>query len=210
MNEEEKIFNGKLFFPGDPELKKIKMKAHNLSFKYNSLLEDETEERNKIIKDLFCCIGDNFFIQGPIYIHYGTHTKIGKNFFANFNLTIQDDANVTIGDNCNFGTGTTIVTPLHPMLADERNKITTENGEQKRLCWAKPVKIGNNCWFGANVTVLPGVTIGDNCVIGAGSVVTKDIPPNTFGAGVPCRIIRELTQKDSVTNMPEILGNCTV
>ena len=125
--------------------------------------------------------------------------------FTDFNLTVQDDARVTIGDCCNFGPNTTIVTPLHPMIAEERNAFTLPNGETKRLCYAKPVKIGNNCWFGAGVTVCPGVTVGDNCVIGAGSVVTHDIPENSFAAGVPCRVIREISESDSLKYKPELM-----
>lgn len=204
MKEEQKIFDGKLFFPGDPDLKAMKLKSHNLSTQYNQTMEDETEKRQTIIDQLFSEVGDGSFFQGPIYIHYGQHTKIGKRLFANFNLTIQDDARVTIGDDCNFGPGTTIVTPVHPLLPDERNAFLLPDGSQKRLCWAKPVIIGNNCWFGANVTVCPGVTIGDNCVIGAGSVVTRDIPPNSLAAGVPCRVLREITASDSIQNRPEL------
>ena len=93
------------------------------------------------------------------------------------------------------------------MLPDERREMLAPNGEKKRFCYAKPVHIGNDCWFGASVTVCPGVTIGDNCVIGAGSVVTRDIPPNSFAAGVPCRVIREITEADSMENKPEILAD---
>ena len=120
---------------------------------------------------------------------------------------MQDDAEVTIGDDCNFGPNATIVTPIHPLLANERNKIRTPEGAERRLCYAKPVHIGNSCWFGASVTVCPGVTIGDNCVIGAGSVVTRDIPPNSFAAGVPCRVIRTLSDADSMKHKPEILAD---
>ena len=143
-------------------------------------------------------IGEGTFLQGPIYFHYGTHTKIGAHVFINFNFTVQDDAPVEIGDHCDFGPGVTIVTPGHPMRASERLAMLDKNGEAKHLCYARPVKIGSNCWFGANVTVCPGVTIGDNCVIGAGSVVTRDIPAGVIAAGVPCRVIRKLTEKDKM------------
>ena len=141
-------------------------------------------------------VGEGVRIQGPIAFHYGKHTKIGAHTFANFNFTVQDDAEVTIGEHCNFGPNVTIVTPVHPMVASERRAIRTASGEEKLLCWAKPVHIGKDCWFGASVTVCPGVTIGDNCVIGAGAVVTRDIPANSFAAGVPCRVIREIGQRD--------------
>lgn len=199
-----------MFCPGDPELKAIKLRTHKLNIDYNNLYEDETEKRNAILKQIVGEMGEGSFIQGPIQFHYGIHTKIGKRFFGNFNLTVQDDAEVTIGDDCNFGPNVTIVTPVHPMLANERNAMQDENGRRIRLCYAKPVHIGNNCWFGANVTVCPGVTVGDDCVIGAGSVVTKDIPAGTFAAGNPCRVIRELGEKDSMKYKPELLGAYSV
>lgn len=105
---------------------------------------------------------------------------------------------MTIGDNCNFGPNVTIVTPIHPLVAKERLGVSVEGFEDKKLCYAKPVTIGNNCWFGANVTVCPGVTIGDDCVIGAGSVVTRDIPANSIAVGSPCKVLREISEADSV------------
>lgn len=210
MKEEEKIKAGLLFSPADPELKAIKQKTHNLNVDYNSTHEDEAEKRAAILSEIIGELGEGGFIQGPIAFHYGKHTKIGKNFFGNFNLTVQDDAEVTIGDNCNFGPNVTIVTPVHPMLPNERREMLTASGEKKHLCYAKPVHIGNDCWFGASVTVCPGVTIGDNCVIGAGSVVTRDIPADCFAAGVPCKVIREITEKDSMNYKPEILSDNTV
>lgn len=207
MKEEEKIFAGTLFVPGNPTLKKIKLKTHNLCTEYNRTFEHEIENRQALITEIFNEFGENGFLQGPIYIHYGTHTKIGKQFFGNFNLTIQDDARVTIGDYCSFGPNVTIVTPVHPMLPLERRGILNKDGEVKHMCYAKPVNIGNDCWFGANVVVCPGVTIGDNCVIGAGSVVVRDIPDNSFAAGNPCKVIREITEEDSMINKPEILGD---
>lgn len=207
MTEEEKLLAGQLFSPGHPDLKKIKLRTHNLCTTYNQTYEDETEKREELIANIFKNVGEGSFFQGPIYIHYGVHTEIGDHFFANFNLTIQDDAMVTIGDHCSFGPNVSIVTPIHPMLPDERRAMLDENGEEKHMCYAKPVQIGNDCWFGANVVICPGVTIGDHCVIGAGSVVVKDIPDNSFAAGNPCRVIREITEKDSMIYKPEILGN---
>jgi len=108
---------------------------------------------------------------------------------------------VKIGDHCNFGPNVTIVTPLHPMQADERRGILCGDGVERFLCYAKPVTIGSSCWFGANVLVCPGVTIGDGCVIGAGSVVTKDIPANSFAAGNPARVIHPITAEDAIHNL---------
>ena len=207
MNEESKIKAGVLFCPADPELKAMKLKTHNLNLDYNRLYEDETEKRNAILDEILGSKGEGTFLQGPITFHYGKHTHIGERCFINFNFTVQDDAEVTIGDDCNFGPNVTIVTPIHPMLPDERKRIKCADGQIRRLCYAKPVRIGNDCWFGANVVVCPGVTVGDNCVIGAGSIVTRDIPSNSFAAGNPCRVIREITEKDSMKYKPEILAD---
>ena len=207
MREEEKLLSGILFSPGMPELRAIKRIAHNLNNDYNATYEDETEKRAEILEQLLGEMGEGTFMQGPIYFHYGKHTKIGKRVFINFNFTVQDDALVTIGDDCNFGPNVTIVTPVHPMLPDERRFIRDKDGVPRRVCYAKPVHIGKDCWFGANVVVCPGVNIGDNCVIGAGSVVTRDIPANSFAAGNPCRVIRELTEADSMAHKPAILAD---
>ncbi|NOU98510.1 sugar O-acetyltransferase [Paenibacillus planticolens] len=210
MTEEERIFKGILFSPGNPELKAIKLRAHNLSSQYSRTFEDQTEEREEILEQLLGKMGERSFIQGPIFFHYGVHTEIGNHFFGNYNLTVQDDAKVTIGNNVSFGPNVTIVTPIHPFIASERRQMLDQNGDLKSLCYAKPVTIGNDVWLSANVTVCGGVTIGDGCVIGAGSVVTQDIPEGSFAAGVPCRVIRQITQADSMRFKPEVLADCRV
>lgn len=210
VKEEERIFQGIVFCPGDPELVALKLRTHNLNVDYNNTYEDEYEKRAAILGEILREMGEGTRIQGPIAFHYGKHTKIGRNFFGNFNLTIQDDGEVTIGDRCNFGPNVTIVTPIHPMVPEERNALLGPDGKPKRLCYAKPVHIGSDVWLGANVVVCPGVTIGDGCVIGAGAVVTRDVPPRTFAAGNPCRVIREITEQDSMAHKPEILADFTV
>ncbi len=210
VKEEERIFQGIVFCPGDPELVALKLRTHNLNVDYNNTYEDEYEKRAAILGEILGEMGEGTRIQGPIAFHYGKHTKIGRNFFGNFNLTIQDDGEVTIGDRCNFGPNVTIVTPIHPMVPEDRNALLGPDGKPKRLCYAKPVHIGSDVWLGANVAVCPGVTIGDGCVIGAGAVVTRDIPPRTFAAGNPCRVIREITEQDSMAHKPEILADFTV
>ena len=204
VKEEERIFQGIVFCPGDPELVALKLRTHNLNVDYNNTYEDEYEKRAAILGEILGEMGEGTRIQGPIAFHYGKHTKIGRNFFGNFNLTIQDDGEVTIGDRCNFGPNVTIVTPIHPMVPEERNALLGPDGKPKRLCYAKPVHIGSDVWLGANVVV------GDGCVIGAGAVVTRDIPPRTFAAGNPCRVIREITEQDSMAHKPEILADFTV
>ncbi len=205
MKEEERIFKGMLFASEEPELVKKKLKAHRLSQEYSLSFEEESEKRKHILAELLAEIGEGTFMLGPIRFHYGIHTKIGMNCFMNFNFTVQDDALVAIGDNNSFGPNVTIVTPMHPMLAEERRGMVCSDGIERFLCYAKPVTIGNDCWFGANVVVCPGVTIGNNCVIGAGSVVTRDIPADSFAAGAPAKVIRPITESDSVRNMFDVL-----
>ena len=210
MDQERRIKDGLLFAPGDETLVAMKLKAHDLSQAYSQTREEETQKRAQILAQLLGSFGEGSFIQGPVFFHYGCHTHIGKNFFANYDLIIQDDGEVTIGDDCSFGPGVCIVTPVHPMLPGERRYLQDPEGQRRHMCWAKPVCIGNDCWLGARVVVCPGVTIRDGCVIGAGSVVTRDIPAGHFAAGNPCRVIRAITEADSVLRQPDILGGCTV
>lgn len=201
---------GRMFFPNEDWRVERKRKTHMLNQKYNALTEYQPEERKEILREILGELNENVVFQGPITFHYGIHTKVGKNTFVNFNFTCQDDGEVVIGENCDFGPNVTITTPIHPMLRDERRILRCPDGSEKRLCYTKPVRIGNGCWICANVTILPGVTIGDGCVIGAGSVVTRSIPDNCFAAGNPCRVIRRLTEADSMANLPDILGDCEV
>ena len=210
MREEERLLQGLLFWPLDPELRAMKAKAHKLSALYSRTFEEETETRSDILRRLLGGMGNGVFMQGPIFFHYGCHTTIGDNFYANYNLTVQDDARVEIGSHCAFGPNVTIVTPNHPLIASERLAMLHPDGQAHNLCYAQPVKIGDHVWLGGNVTICGGVTIGDGCVIGAGSVVTRDIPAHTVAAGVPCRVIREITEADSMQNRPELLGGCSV
>lgn len=202
--------NGILFSPFEEWRVQTKKRTHALNHVYNTLTDYQSEARKEILTQILGELNEGVFLQEPITFHYGIHTKIGKNTFINFNFTCQDDTYVTIGENCDFGPNVTIVTPLHPMLIHERRALACPDGVRRKLCYAKPVTIGNGCWICANVTILPGVTIGDNCVIGAGSVVTKSIPANSFAAGNPCRVIREITEADSMVNFPKILGDCQV
>lgn len=208
--EEAKIFAGTLFCPADPELKAAKLRSHNLSQEFSALREDETEKRQALALQLLLEFGEGSFLQGPVFFHYGKHTKIGRRCFFNYNFTCQDDAPVVIGDDCNFGPNVTVTTAMHPLLASERRLMENAHGEKQHLCYAKPVTIGKDCWFGANVLVCPGVVIGDNCVIGAGSVVTRDIPANSLAFGVPCRVSRTITAADSMVYYPELLADYRV
>ena len=198
MDNIEKMLAGKIYDPSDPRLHEIARKTHRLCQQYN-LLPDTDSERKKILKELLPNAKGKMYLQGGIYFDYGEFTYIGDNFYANQNLTVLDTCPVRIGDNCFFGSNITLATPLHPLLAKERNtyydeKVNRIHDDE----YGKPITIGNNVWMGCNVVVCPGVTIGDNCVIGAGSVVTRDIPANHLAFGVPAKPIREITEKDSI------------
>lgn len=201
MTEEERALAGKLFASEVPELVEKKKKAHELSRRFNQLSEEDEEARDEILRELLLACGEGTRMLGPIFFHYGCHTRIGRSCFMNFNFTVQDDTWVSIGDHCNFGPNVTIVTPLHPLLPEERRGLNCSDGEKRYLCYAKPVRIGNDCWVGANAVICPGATIGDNCVIGAGSVVTGSIPANSLAVGVPAQVKRSITEADSVYNL---------
>lgn len=198
LSEKEKMLSGKLYDPTDSELAKLRLKAHKLSKDYNDTYEDEEKKRFEILKELLGEVNEGVYLQGPIQFDYGVFTKFGKNFYANFNFTVLDCCPVNIGDDVFIGANVSIMPPIHSMLPEERNLRKRENKEVYDLEYAAPVNIGSNCWLGSNVVVCGGVNIGEGCVIGAGSVVTKDIPRGVFAAGNPCRVIREITEKDSV------------
>jgi len=168
----------------DQELLDELNKVKGVIYEYNSLHPSDIDRRYRILKGLLGKTADDeFIINQPFFCDYGRQISIGKRFFANFNLTILDEASVTFGDDCFIGPNVSIYTACHSTDPIERN---TRNE------WAKPVKIGNNVWIGGSVTILPGVTVGDNVTIGAGSVVTKDIPDNVVAAGNPCKVIKQL------------------
>ena len=183
MNEKEKMLAGKI---------------------YDNTFEDEEKLRKEILDELVPEHGDGIFLQGPIYFDYGVFTSIGKNTYANFNFTVLDSAPVKIGDNVFFGPNCTIASPVHPLRYQDRNMKCKENGNLYDDEYAKPVTIGSNCWIASNVVIAGRVTIGEGCVIGAGSVVTRDIPPNSLAVGSPCRVIREITEKDAVKYREEL------
>ena len=196
MTEQEKMLKGMIYDPAEPKLQHMRTCAHKLCNAYNKLNED-SPKRGKILSRLLPN-GNDVYLQGPVYFDYGCFTTFGKNCYANFNLTVLDCCPVTIGDNVFFGCGVSIVTPVHPLLPAERNMYVNEQGVMTDKEYAKPIVIGSNCWIASNVTICGGVTIGQGCVIGAGSVVTRDIPAGTFAAGNPCRVIRKLTEADSI------------
>lgn len=197
MTEKEKMIKGEIYDSSDAELTKMRGFAHELCREYNQIPETDAKRRAEILEKLLPN-HKNLYLQGPIQFDYGAFTTFGENCYANFNLVILDVCPVNIGNNVLFGPNCSVVTPLHPVYAEERKPQKQSDGSYKLLEFAKPITIKDNVWCAANVTICGGVTIGENCVIGAGSVVTRDIPPNSFAAGVPCKAIREITEKDKI------------
>ncbi|MDP4239754.1 MAG: sugar O-acetyltransferase [Bacteroidota bacterium] len=196
MTEEEKIFAGRLFDARSQELRDIKHKAHVLCQKFNAL-DEYDKDRLPIIKEFIGRIGKKYYFQGPIQFNYGCHTFIGENFFANFNTTILDDGRIYIGENVMLGPNVSLMATTHPLLPEERVAMKYNDGHISGSEYAAEIHIGNNVWIACNVVVCGGVTIGNNAVIGAGSIVTKDIPDNYVAYGNPCKPIRPITEKDS-------------
>jgi maltose O-acetyltransferase len=199
--EFEKMKQGKLYDPSDEKLTELRQKAHRLSKDYNDTYEDEIEKRQEILKELLPNSNEKIYIQGPVQFDYGVLTTFGENCYVNFNLTVLDCCPVKIGNGVLIGPNCSLVTPVHPMLAEERKPLTREDGSEYIIEYSRPITIGDDCWLASNVTVCGGVTIGNNSVIGAGSVVTHDIPQGVFAAGNPCKVIRKITEKDSVKNL---------
>lgn len=192
----------KPYRPGTAELDEFSHLAHRLSRDYNLTTDEDTVEREAIINRLFPQHGKAPYFQGPIHIDYGRFTKIGDNFYANFNFTILDTCPITIGDNVMCGPNVSIITAMHPLMYQQRNLRRQADGKLDDYEYGRPVTIGNNCWLASNVTICPGVTIGDGCVIGAGAVVTKDVPDNSLVLGVPGKVVKTITEKDRLDNYP--------
>lgn len=188
--EKEKAREGILYDANnDAELLAERLAAADMTYELNRLRPSQVAEREAVIRRLLGRTGKNVSIVSPFYCDYGYNIETGENFFMNMNCVILDGAKVTFGDNVFVAPGCGFYTAGHPLDAERRNA---------GLEYALPIRIGNNVWIGAQVCVLPGVTIGDNSVIGAGSVVTKDIPSGVLAAGNPCRVIRPITEADAV------------
>jgi galactoside O-acetyltransferase len=182
------LHSGELYLPSDPDILKEQTLCQELLYDFNQTRPSEGEKRQELLEKMFAQVGENVYIEPPLHANWGgKFCKIGKNVYANFNLTLVDDTQITIGDYTMLGPNVTIASAGHPILPELRQK-----GYQYNL----PVSIGKNCWIGANSTILPGVTIGDNSVIGAGSLVTKDIPANVLAFGSPAKVIRPINERD--------------
>lgn len=183
MDEREKMLQGKWYDATDQELVKQRLQAKDLCFELNQIRPSNLEKRNDIINKLLGYQPDNLELLSPFICDYGNKIILGKNVFINSNCYFMDGAKISIGDNVFIGPSCGFYTANHPLDYQTRNQ-----GVEQAL----PISIGNNVWLGSNVIVLPGVKIGDGCVIGAGSVVTKDIEANSVAAGIPCNVIRKI------------------
>ena len=188
MDEREKMARGLLYDANhNPDLIKERAACKDMCFAYNSLRPSDEEGKRKIAERLFGRIGRAFSVLAPFYCDYGYNIFCGDYFFANHNCVMLDGAKITFGEHVYIAPNCCFATAGHPLDAGQR---------AAGLEFSREIRVGNNVWFGAGVTVLPGVTIGDNTVIGAGSIVNKDIPANVVAAGNPCRVLREITEQD--------------
>lgn len=188
MTEREKMQQGLLYDANyDEELLAERIRYKDLCFEYNQLPPSHTSEQEQIIRKLFKRTGKQFCITAPFWCDYGCNIEIGENFYTNHNCIILDGAKVVFGDNVFIAPNCVFSTAGHPLDTEQRNK---------GLEYAYPITVGNNVWFGASVTVLPGVKIGSNTVIGAGSLVNRDIPDGVVAVGNPCMVLRKITEED--------------
>lgn len=187
----EKMKNGELYdcsFDVIPEdMNRRLYECKELIYDFNHARPSAVQDREEILKKVFAEVGENCYIEPPFHANWGCNIHIGKNFYANFNLTVVDDADIYIGDSVMIAPNVTIATGTHPICPELREKVYQYN---------LPVHIGNRVWIGAGSIILPGVTIGDDTVIGAGSVVTKDIPSGVVAVGNPCRVMRRISERD--------------
>jgi len=188
MTVYEKMKSGQLYFSTDETLLAKQAQCLELQYEYNLTRPTEWKRRSELLRQMFAEVGEGTYIEPPLHANWaGHHVHLGHDVYFNFNVTLVDDTDIYIGDNTMIGPNCVIATAGHPIHPDLR-----QNGGQYNI----PVHIGKNCWLGASVIVLPGVTIGDNTVVGAGSVVTKDLPANVVAAGNPCRVLRPIGERD--------------
>ena len=188
MTDYERMIKGLIYDPQDREIASLQQPyLEKLAF-FNQLSTNDFEAKIRYMKETFAACGDNCYIELPFHANWGgSNVHLGNHFYANFNLTLVDDGHIYIGDDVMFGPNVTIITATHPVNPQLR---------RKGLQYNRDVHIGNNVWIGSGVTVLPGVSIGDNSVIGAFSLVTRDIPANVVAFGSPCRVVREISSRD--------------
>ena len=188
MSDKEKLHTGELYFSMGDEIIDEQLTYVEKLYDYNATRPLEQKKRAALLKEMFAEIGEDCYIEPPLHANWGgKHVPFGKGVYANFNVTFVDDTHIYVGDYTMLGPNVVIAAAGHPILPCLREKACQYN---------MPVHIGKNCWLGAGVIVLPGVTIGDNTVVGAGSVVTKDLPANVVAIGNPCRVLRPIGEHD--------------
>ncbi|ELK5319688.1 sugar O-acetyltransferase [Vibrio vulnificus] len=187
MSVRERMYQQKIYFCDDESVALEQQACLEILYDFNQTRPSEMEKRTAILRDLLAEVGENCYIEPPLRANWGKHTHLGNNVYANFNLTLVDDTHIYIGNSVMIAPNVTIATAGHPIDPELRRKVAQFN---------IPVHIKDNVWIGANSVVLPGVTIGENSVIGAGSVVTKDIPANVVAVGNPCRVLRPIGEHD--------------
>ena len=186
--EHTQLHDGSLYDPGTDDVMTEQLACLDRLYRFNQLLPSQLKERTAMLKEMFAEVGENCYIESPLHTNWGgRHVHFGCNVYANFGLTLVDDTHIYVGDYTMFGPRVTVATAGHPILPELR---------ERGLQYNAPVHIGRNVWLGAGVIVLPGVTIGDNTVVGAGSVVTKDLPANVVAVGDPCRVLRPIGERD--------------
>ena len=190
MTQKERMEQGLVYYCSDNEIMGDQLKCLEKLYDYNATRPSQGALREEMLKDMFAELGEGTYIEPPLHANWGgKHTHLGKFVYANFNLTLVDDSHIYIGDYSMIGPNVIIATAGHPINPELRQRVTQYNAD---------VHIGKNVWLGAGVIVMPGVTIGDNSVIGAGSIVTKDIPANVVAVGNPCKVMREIGEKDKL------------
>lgn len=188
MNMKDKMHTEELYLPNDPEIAAEQLLCLDQLYTFNAIRPTEQDKRQELLRTMFAEIGSDCYIEPPFHANWGgKHVHFGNQVYANFNLTLVDDTHIYVGDHTMFGPNVTIATAGHPILPILREQAYQYNA---------PVHIGKNCWLGAGVIVLPGICIGDNTVVGAGSVVTHDLPDNVVAVGNPCRILRTIGERD--------------
>ena len=184
----DKMHTGELYLSGDEEIMALQEKCLDRLYDFNATRPTEGKKRQALMKEMFAEIGEGCYMEPPFHANWGgAHVHFGNNVYCTFNPALVDDTHIYVGDRTKFGPNVTVATAGHPILPELREQAYQYNF---------PVHIGKNCWIGSGAVILPGVTIGDNSVIGAGSVVTKDIPANVVAVGNPCRVLREIGEHD--------------
>lgn len=188
MGNRDKLHTGELYLPNDPEVLEEQLGYMELLYEYNQTRPREQERRQALLRELLAEVGEGCWIEPPFHANWGGHhVHFGRMVYANYGLTMVDDTHIYVGDCTMFGPNVVVATAGHPILPELR---------EQQYQYNMPVRIGRNCWIGAGAIILPGITIGDNVVVGAGSVVTRDLPDSVVAAGNPCRVLREVGERD--------------